>query len=75
MTVKALTSAPALSVARSELLKGLDPKQVVLVAELRSGSEVLSRNLLYFAKTKDLALLPPSWPWSSRRTVMARRSR
>ena len=59
VTVKALTSAPALSVAKSELLKGLDPKQVVLVTELRSGSEVLSRNLLYFAKTKDLALLPP----------------
>jgi beta-mannosidase len=60
VTVKALTSAPAASVAKRELLKGLDPKQVVLVTELRSGSELLSRNLLYFAKTKDLALQPPA---------------
>jgi beta-mannosidase len=59
VTVKALTSAPALAVPRAELLKGSEPNKVVLVTELRSGSELLSRNLLYFAKTKDLALQPP----------------
>ncbi len=59
VTVKALTSAAPLAVARRELLKGIDPSQVVLVAEVRAGAELIARNLLYFVKTKDLALQAP----------------
>src|SRR5205814_196776 len=43
------------SAARAELLRGADPKRVVLVAELNEGGQRLSRALHYFV-TKDLAL-------------------
>jgi beta-mannosidase len=40
-------------------VRGADPSRVVFVAELREGATVLSRNLFYFMKTRDLALPAP----------------
>lgn len=47
------------SLSKRDALKGADPTQVVLVAELWSGGQRLGRNLLYFVKTRDLALPGP----------------
>jgi beta-mannosidase len=43
----------------SELLKGVDPSKVVLVTELDVEGARAQRNLLFFKKTKDLALPKP----------------
>ncbi len=48
-----------LSMPRSEALGAADPTRVVLVAELTEQGRPLARNLLWFAKTKDLTLAPP----------------
>src|SRR5262249_52308304 len=56
---KANTSAIAWTGSKRDLLRGADPARVVLVAELREGEKLLSRNLLAFEKTRDLALPPP----------------
>ncbi len=44
---------------KKDVLRGADPSRVVFVAELREGGTLLSRNLLYFMKTRDLALPLP----------------
>jgi len=74
VTVKALTSEPQFSAWKRDILKGVDPSHVVLVAELSGRTEVgsgerspsqpttgvsVSRNLFYFQKTRDLALPSP----------------
>jgi beta-mannosidase len=59
VVAKANTSSVAWSIGKRELLRGIDPAHVVFVAEVREGGSLLSRNLMSFAKTKDLALPPP----------------
>ncbi|HSY40283.1 MAG TPA: glycoside hydrolase family 2 protein [Polyangia bacterium] len=59
VTVKALASEPQFSASRRDILKGVDPSHVVLVAELTAGGVSVSRNLFYFRKTRDLALPLP----------------
>jgi beta-mannosidase len=59
VTVKALASEPQFSAGRRDILKGVDPSHVVLVAELTAGGGLVSRNLFYFQKTRDLALPSP----------------
>jgi beta-mannosidase len=59
VVVKANTSAVVWSGEKRDILRGLDPARVVLVAEVREGASLLSRNLMWFMKTKDLALPPP----------------
>jgi beta-mannosidase len=61
--VKANASELSFTAWTKDLLKDLDPGHVVLVAELTepaaTGGALLSRNLFYFVKTRDLALSPP----------------
>jgi beta-mannosidase len=45
-----------LSMSREQALAGADPARVVLVTELAEQGKPLARNLLSFAKTKDLDL-------------------
>jgi beta-mannosidase len=59
VVVKANTSAPLWSAWKKDILRGADPARVVLVTELREGTTLLSRNLLPFMKTRELALPPP----------------
>ena len=59
VTVKALSSEPQFSAAKRDILKGVDPSHVVLVAELTAGGAEVGRNLFYFLKTRDLALPAP----------------
>ena len=59
VTVRALASEPQFSAGTRDILKGVDPSHVVLVAELSAGGVSLSRNLFYFRKTRDLALPSP----------------
>src|SRR5262249_31155022 len=54
------TSRVYLTFRRAEALAGADPARTVLVAEISErGGKRLSRNLLYFGKTKDLDLPKP----------------
>jgi beta-mannosidase len=59
VTVKALASEPQFSAWKRDVLKGVDPSRVVLSAELTAGGVMISRNLLSFVKTRDLALPSP----------------
>jgi beta-mannosidase len=64
VTVKALDSQAQFSAAKRDILKGVDPSHVVLVAELTarpasSNAPAISRKLFYFQKTRDLALPSP----------------
>jgi beta-mannosidase len=59
IVAKANTSGVAWTGSKRDLLRGVDPARVVLVAEVREGASVLSRNLMMFEKTRDLALPPP----------------
>ena len=59
VTVKALASEPQFSAGKRDILKGVDPSHVVLVAELTAGGVPVSRNLFYFLKTRELALPSP----------------
>jgi beta-mannosidase len=59
VVVKANSSEVAWAGEKRDILRGLDPARLVLVAELREGATTLSRNLMWFGKTKDLALPPP----------------
>src|SRR5450432_3272317 len=59
VVAKANTSAVVWSASKKDVLRGADPSRVVFVAELREGATVLSRNLFYFMKTRDLALPAP----------------
>jgi beta-mannosidase len=59
VTVRALASEPQFSAGRRDILKGVDASHVVLVAELTAGGGLLSRNLFYFQKARDLALPSP----------------
>ena len=47
------------SISKRDALKGADPTQVVLVTELWSGGQRMSRNNLYFVKTRELVLPAP----------------
>jgi len=60
ITLSANASRAYATFRRDQMLAGADPKRAVLVAELsdRAGKR-LSRNLLYFGKTKDLDLPNP----------------
>jgi beta-mannosidase len=69
--VRANSSEVHFSASERDLLKGADPHRVVLVAEIAeppvaaaggvgaAGTALLSRNLLFFAKARDLALPAP----------------
>jgi beta-mannosidase len=59
VTVKALSSEAQFSAWKRDVLKGVDPSQVVLSAELRVGSTLVGRNLFYFEKTRELSLPAP----------------
>jgi beta-mannosidase len=59
VALKANTSAVVWQAWKKEVLRGADPARVVLVAELHEGATLLSRNLSYFMKTRDLALPAP----------------
>jgi beta-mannosidase len=59
ITLAANASRPYLELRRHEVLGGADPARVVLVAEIAEKGQVLSRNLLFFGKTKDLELPKP----------------
>jgi beta-mannosidase len=61
ITVKALASQAQFQAWKRDILKGIDPAHVVLVAELteRATGALLSRNLFTFVKTRDLALPAP----------------
>jgi beta-mannosidase len=59
ITIKHGSSEPVFAAAERDLLKGADPAAVALVAELHEGQTLLSRNIFFFAKAKDLALPPP----------------
>jgi beta-mannosidase len=59
VAIKAGSSAPVFAAPERDLLKGANPNTVALVTELHEGQTLLSRNILYFAKAKDLALPPP----------------
>ncbi len=48
-----------MTLKESEVLKGFDGSKVVLVAELEVEGAPAQRNLLFFKKTKDLALPKP----------------
>src|SRR5262249_4162232 len=56
---RARASGPLFSAGKRDLLKGIDPGHVALVAELTAGGQTLSRNLFYFVKTRELALPTP----------------
>ncbi len=61
---KAATLAPLSSLSvgdfsDAQLLKGADPKRTFAVFELLDGERVLSRNLVFFAPAKQLALPQP----------------
>jgi beta-mannosidase len=59
VVAKANSSAPLWTGSKRDLLRGADPARVILVVEVREGGAVLSRNLLSFMKTRDLALPQP----------------
>ncbi|MES1207814.1 MAG: glycoside hydrolase family 2 protein [Pseudomonadota bacterium] len=61
VTVRALASEAQFQAWKRDVLKGVDPTRVVLVAELtdRSTGATLSRSLFYFLKTRDLDLPAP----------------
>jgi len=60
ITVPANASRVQLTLSRREALAGADPHQVVLVAELAQDGQRLSRNLLFFVKSRDLELPDPA---------------
>jgi beta-mannosidase len=63
VTVRANASHAAFEAERRAVLEGADPRRVVLVAELHEageGSALVARNLLFFAKARDLALVAPA---------------
>jgi beta-mannosidase len=53
------SSAAVWQAWKKDVLRGADPSRVVLVAELREGGTLLSRNLMFFEKTRELALPRP----------------
>jgi beta-mannosidase len=60
VVVAARSSAVHFTAPRAEVLAGVDPARVVLVAELRDPrGGALGRNVLAFAKARDLALPDP----------------
>lgn len=59
VTLPANSSRTALAFRKKEALAGADPKTVMLVTELTENGKRLSRNILWFEKTKDLALPKP----------------
>jgi len=65
VVAKANTSAVVSSTWKRDVLRGADPTHVVFVAELAELAELaeggapLGRDLLYFVKTRDLALPAP----------------
>ncbi|SNR97526.1 beta-mannosidase [Hymenobacter mucosus] len=54
--VAPLTSQVYLDVPKAKLLKGHDPKRVVLSCELTASNKTLSTNMHYFALPKEMAL-------------------
>ena len=49
-----------MSIPLDELLNGADPKNVVLLAELRSGGKTVSTNQYYFKPFKEMSFLKPN---------------
>jgi beta-mannosidase len=56
---KANTSVALWAATKKELLGAADPARTIVVTELQEGGALLSRNLLTFVKTRDLALPAP----------------
>lgn len=54
------TSTKIYEIERNEILKGANLKQVVLKVELFDNEKLLSNNLFYFVKPKDLQLDKPT---------------
>ena len=59
VTLAANASRVYQSLSKRDALRGADPSKVVLVAELTHNGQRLSRNLLFFVKTRELDLPPP----------------
>jgi beta-mannosidase len=59
ITLRANSSHAYVTLGEPDTLKGADPSKVVLVAELEVPGAPVSRNLLFFKKTKDLQLPKP----------------
>jgi beta-mannosidase len=59
VTLAANASRAYMTFKEADLLKGADPTKVVLVAELAAEGAPVTRNLLFFKKTKDLQLPRP----------------
>jgi len=59
VTLAANASRAYMTFKEADLLKGADPTKVVLVAELAAEGAPVTRNLLFFKKTKDLQLPKP----------------
>lgn len=57
--IKPNTSTMIFNKPEIEFLKGTDPQQVVLVAELLMGDRSINRSLFYFVKPKDMKLMDP----------------
>ena len=60
VTIAPLTSKVYLTVAKSDLLQGHDPKRVFVECELIANGKALSENQLFFSKPKELALPRPN---------------
>jgi beta-mannosidase len=56
--VPALSSGVYLSLKKAELFAKSDPQRTFLKVTLESGGTILSRNLLFFDRTRNLALPP-----------------
>ncbi|HEY2903881.1 MAG TPA: glycoside hydrolase family 2 protein [Polyangia bacterium] len=59
VTVASNSSRVYQTLSKRDALRGADPSQVVLVAELSQNGQRLSRNILTFVKARDLTLPGP----------------
>jgi beta-mannosidase len=59
IVLTANTSRIYLSLRKSEILDGADPKRVLLAAEITEKGQPLARNVFWFEKTRDLDLPKP----------------
>lgn len=60
LSIEPLKGKSYFSIPVSELLNGADPKNVVLLAELRSGGQAVSTNQYYFKPFKEMSFSRPN---------------